>query len=420
MCSSAAGNAGVAFLTGNDVITAYLLAFVSLASMVYALIIRLLRPTKLKDKGLLKHCYDPMAASMSRAFDPIDSELDIQQLNELIRTPAANMLQNLNPSDYTTYPVSLIPAICRQLQRRRAEQRASLIALLDGPSPGLAAIIESDARSHATVLVIEAALDGGGTTPQDALRLALTTKGAAVAVALWLRSSAARPFWQRFLCTLLPKGVVCHHPEFASAVTLVDWCTLPMAIGDRAGWERCGAGRPDWRRDDEEARTELELAIGLSQLFELFGKIAEACAEDRPRELGRMELCFDAFLDGGKHGDDGRAKVRTWDMEGGVKIPYSLAANIMDCIFEFCHSPMGEGMPECVMEVMQRTPQPQPLCCNKNPSPTPPCHHTLHLVIYQSLPGTLPHATRRQGVRGSAHAQSRERARRRAPAVAVH
>ena len=33
--------------------------------------------------------------------------------------------------------------------------------------------------------------------------------------------------------------------------------------------------------------------------------------------------------------------MRTWDMEGGVKIPYSLAANIMDCIFEFCHSPMG-------------------------------------------------------------------------------
>jgi hypothetical protein len=250
-------------------------------------------------------------------------------------SPPKQMLLRIEPRDYMSCPMSHVRSVCKFLEDRKQAQHASLIALLEGGP-----IDESAAIADATVPIVESALASWVSTEGTSLsvdRLTLVSKGWTVAVRLWLRTEMAKGFWQRFLATLLPTKCV-RHPELASVGMLLHWLKMPMAAGSWGDWLRCGRGMAE-NDEQGEAKTELELAIELSQLFALWCNVA---ARDCPRDLGWMRLYFEPWLDGEKHATDGLAEEArpTWDLRGGVRIPHSLPANICDCIKDFCGCPM--------------------------------------------------------------------------------
>jgi hypothetical protein len=244
------------------------------------------------------------------------------------------MLHRLEFGDFMRFPARYADSVCTLLEDWKRLQRTSLLSLLEGPAAD-----GSLASGDATVPIVDSALaswvsDEG--SPMDVGPLMLVSKGWTAAVRLWLRKEAAEGFWRRFLAALFPAGIV-RHPELASAVMLVEWLQMTMAVGSREDWLLCGRGRAE-SEEQGEAMTELELARDLSQAFALWCNVGEPHC---PRPMGWMRLCIDPYLDGARHGTDGLADEarRTFDLQGGVRIPHSLAANICDCITDFCGCP---------------------------------------------------------------------------------
>ena len=267
-----------------------------------------------------------------------------------LKAPASGMLRNLEPCDYAMLPTRYTRAACRHLEDRKRQQRASLIVLLERAAPGEAAFSGCPDQR-----IVDAALSGWVSTAgtaSDAARLMGVCKAWRAAVRLWLRTDAATAFWQRFLTTLLPAGVV-RHPELASAAMVLEWAKLPMAVGSRDAWVRCGRGRAEGD-EDAQARTELELALELAELFVVWCNTA--LEDDCPRWMGWYRLYFNPYLKGCKHETDGIAEEEreVWELQGGVRIPHSLSANIVDCIGDFRCCPNCSEIPEVLDDLCCR------------------------------------------------------------------
>jgi len=251
------------------------------------------------------------------------------------------LLMQLEPKDHFC-----VPAMGKQMTDKRIAQRKALVAVLrlaaghNKTDPQL---------NDPTCQILElCALDPLSVQPRQLYSWALVCRAWAAAVKAWLASASAHAFWQRVCIGMLPAEVVLH-PELCTKDMLREWAALPMAVGTKQQWYRCGVGMA---RDEEESKamTELELAIRLAQLFKLWWNVGDS-TEDSPRFVGWMRLYFEPFLDGRTH--ETEAHPGEWELNSG-DMPQSLLANVCDCIQDFRHCPMVQ-IPELMDDDLRRT-----------------------------------------------------------------
>jgi hypothetical protein len=249
------------------------------------------------------------------------------------------LLMQLDPA-YALMPTqAYAPHIPTQVTNERIAQRKALIAVLS-LAPGHNST--DPLLNDPTCQILElSALDAITVQPRQLYVWALVCRAWAAAVKAWLASTAAYAFWQRVCAGMLPPETVLH-PELCTKDMLREWAALPMAVGTKQQWYRCGLGRA--RTDEEsEAMTELELGISIAWLFKLWWNIGDA-SHTSPRFVGWMRLYFDPFLTGRTHGAEFNPPA--WELNGGRRIPHSLLANVCDCIQDFRMCPNSPNLPD--------------------------------------------------------------------------
>eukprot|EP00966_Prymnesium_polylepis_P102811 2381880-Prymnesium_polylepis.1 len=288
-------------------------------------------------------CHVPESGRWAVRIDPpSDGEgLRIKPENLTLVPPSdprihlQHLLRQLEPNEY-----HLNPRVGRLIIESRKEHRTALITALllkDGHNTNDPLLNDPSCQ------VLVRALDPLVVRPYEAAQWARVSRSWAATVRGWMASSGALPFWQRVCAGLLPSEVLLH-PELCTKDMLLEWVRLPMAVGTKQDWYRCGIGMA---RNDEEsaAMTELELAIAVAQLFILWWNVG--CDGSSPRFVGWISIYFNPFLSGRVHTSEANPGV--W-RDHPDELPQSLLANVCDCIQDFRWCPNMGDLPELAQE----------------------------------------------------------------------
>ena len=256
-----------------------------------------------------------------------------------------------NPINLRKLLVQLDPAdhhynqtVGTRVTNKRIAQRKALVKVLSLAAGHNAA---DTMLNDPTCQILElSALDAITVQPCQLYSWALVCRAWSAAVKAWLASVAAHPFWQRACAGMLPPEVVLH-PELCTKDMLRAWAALPMAVGSKQHWYRCGLGMAQ-NEEETDAMTELELGVALAQLFKLWWNVGKL--DSSPRFVGWMRLYLLPYLDGRTHETEAHPGV--WERNGGP-MPMSLLANVCDCIQDFRMCPSSP--PELIGEECRRT-----------------------------------------------------------------
>jgi hypothetical protein len=248
-----------------------------------------------------------------------------------------NILMQLEPSEH-----HFNAAMGTQITNQRIAQRKALISALSLAAGHNAA---DTLLNDPTCQILElSALDPITVQPRQLLAWALVCRAWAAAVKAWLASTAAYPFWQRVCAGMLPPEAVLH-PELCTKDMLREWAALPMAVGTKQQWHRCGLGMAR-NEEESQAMTELELGVALAQLFKLWWNVGDY--DDSPRFVGWMRLYFQPYLNGRTHETEEHPSVWQLNEAHGGPMPRSLLANVCDCIQDFRMCPSAPNTPELI------------------------------------------------------------------------